>query len=495
MKYYSTRSGNKTGGVTAAEAIKQGLAEDGGLFMPETIPTLAQSDLAEMASLDYPHRAAKILKLFLTDYTDEELLADATAAYSPDRFEGGVAPVKEIGDGMYALELWHGPTAAFKDMALQLMPRLLSRALKKTGETRTAAILVATSGDTGKAALEGYRDVDQVKIQVFYPQNGVSRVQKMQMATQEGSNVDVCAIVGNFDDAQSGVKRIFSDHEIAAELNRRNCFLSSANSINWGRLVPQIVYYVSAYCDMAASGAITMGEALDVCVPTGNFGNIFAACIAKRMGVPLGKLVCASNCNNVLTDFLATGRYDRNREFHTTMSPSMDILISSNLERLLYTVAGAEKTGLYMKKLAAEGAYQVEPEVLKEIQSIFAGFFATEKQTAEAVRKFWNERHYLADTHTGVALSCAEQYRQECPGKTKMLVVSTASAYKFAADVYASLTGSRPQNELGALDELSALTGSEIVAPLRGIGKRTVHFSRVIRPEEMEQTVLSFAEK
>ncbi len=306
MNYKSTRS-LKNEAVSAAVAIKNGLAPDGGLYMPEEIPTLTHADLARLASLSYPERAAKILSMYLSDYTEEELLLDCRIAYGEERFPGGAAPVCEIDGQVYSLELWHGPTCAFKDMALQIMPRLLSRALKKTGETRTALILVATSGDTGKAALEGYRDVEGVKILVFYPTDGVSHIQKLQMITQEGKNVGVRGIYGNFDDAQSGVKRIFSDADIRRELDGEGVFLSSANSINWGRLAPQIAYYVSAYCDMVKDRRIAMGEALDVVVPTGNFGNIFAAYLARRMGVPLGRLVCASNKNDVLTESLATG--------------------------------------------------------------------------------------------------------------------------------------------------------------------------------------------
>ena len=306
MKFQSTRD-LTAAKFSAAQVIKQGLAADGGLFIPEKIPTLTEAEITALCGMDYPARAAKILGKFLSDYTEEELLADCKAAYSPESFRGGAAPLVRVDDVIHSLELWHGPTAAFKDMALQIMPRLLSRALVKTGEERTALILVATSGDTGKAALEGYKDIDRIKMAVFYPVDGVSRVQKLQMQTQTGSNVYVCAIKGNFDDAQSGVKKIFSDANIAKELNDKGYFLSSANSINWGRLAPQIVYYVSAYCDLLANGTLKMGESMNVAVPTGNFGNIFAAYLAKLMGLPIGRLICASNRNNILTDFLATG--------------------------------------------------------------------------------------------------------------------------------------------------------------------------------------------
>jgi threonine synthase len=493
MNYYSTRSGKNSAPVSAAQAIKQGLADDGGLFMPESIPALAPDALEKLAALDYPHRAAEILGMFLTDYSYDELLADAELSYAPDRFVGGAAPVKHIGGNFYALELWHGPTAAFKDMALQIMPRLLTRALKKTGEERTATILVATSGDTGKAALEGYRDIDQIKIQVFYPQNGVSRVQKLQMATQLGNNVDVCAIEGNFDDAQSGVKKIFADKAISDELSSRGFFLSSANSINWGRLAPQIVYYISAYCDMMNSGSIKLGDEIDVCVPTGNFGNIFAAYIARRMGLPLGRLVCASNCNNVLTDFIESGKYDRNREFHTTMSPSMDILISSNLERLIYTVAGEKETARCMSELASRGEYTVSESTYAEIAKTFVGYYSSEEQTAEAIKNTWEKNGYLMDTHTGVAYSCARRYADKSGTENKILVVSTASAYKFASDVYESIFSAKPEDPLAALDMLSEKTSTEIAYPLRKIGERKLRFERVINPCDMEKAVLDFA--
>ncbi|MBQ4043503.1 MAG: threonine synthase, partial [Clostridia bacterium] len=339
MKFISTRDTSASpAGVSSAEAIKQGLAPDKGLYMPVSIPALTREDLEKLSGMPYEQRAADILSRFLTDYDKDALLADCTAAYAEDRFPGGAAPLVDIGGGIHSLELWHGPTCDLKDMALQIMPRLLSRALTMTGEQRLAHILVATSGDTGKAALEGYRDVPGVKITVFYPVDGVSAMQKRQMTTQLGENVNVCAVYGNFDDAQNGVKAIFADNALAEKANDAGFFFSSANSINWGRLAPQIVYYVSAYCDLVKSGTVQMGDEVNVCVPTGNFGNIFAAYIAREMGLPLGRLICASNANCVLTDFIRTGHYDRNRKFYNTMSPSMDILISSNLERLLFAL-------------------------------------------------------------------------------------------------------------------------------------------------------------
>ena len=492
MNYISTRGNG--GKVSAARAIQQGLASDGGLFVPEALPTLSAADLDDLRKRPYPERAARVLSLFLTDYTEEELLADCRAAYSDTAFVGGTAPLVSVGGPLEVLELWHGPTAAFKDMALQIMPRLLSRALTKTGETRTALILVATSGDTGKAALEGYRDIPQIKMMVFYPVDGVSRVQKLQMATQQGENLTVCAIRGNFDDAQNGVKAIFGDREIAAELDRKGYFLSSANSINWGRLAPQIVYYVSAYCDLLNAGKLRMGDRFNVCVPTGNFGNIFAAYLAKRMGLPVGRLICASNANNILTDFLETGVYDRNRPFHLTMSPSMDILISSNLERLLWFVAGPEQTAAYMKQLRETGRYEVGRDVLAAIQSDFVGYYADEPLTAATIRETLAESGYLADPHTAVALAAAKRFLKESGETAPLVVDSTASPYKFANNVYRAITGKEPAGDLEALDQLAAETGTEIPYPLSGLGQRKVRFSTVIDREEMPAQVLGFAD-
>jgi len=491
MKYYSTRDSQKNL-YDSAEVIKQGLASDGGLFIPEAIPQLSKNDILELCKLSYAQRAAKILSMFLTDYTYEELLSDCEEAYSESSFPGGAAPLKKVNDSIYSLELWHGPTAAFKDMALQIMPRLLSRALVKTGENNTALILVATSGDTGKAALEGYKDIDHIKIMVFYPVDGVSKVQKLQMATQTGSNVNVCAIKGNFDDAQTGVKKIFSDRTAAEKLLDNSYILSSANSINWGRLAPQIVYYVSAYCDMISNGDINYGETVNVCVPTGNFGNIFAAYISKLMGLPLNKLICASNANNVLTDFLTTGTYDRNRKFHTTMSPSMDILISSNLERLLCFASTEEKTAKYMSELSTNGKYTVDAETKATIDNNFIGFCADESDTAVTLKKFYETYGYLADTHTSVALNCAEQYIEKFDDGKKIIVASTASPYKFAADVYKSITNENAKSDTDALSQLSELTNTEISYPLRNLTERKVNFDTVIEPAEMLNEVYKF---
>ena len=488
MLYKSTRS-DKNAEFESAYVIKNGLAADGGLYVPKELPQISVDDLDSLRHMDYPHRAADILSRFLTDYTYDELLADCQSAYREESFPGGAAPMSAEYNGQRLLELWHGPTAAFKDMALQIMPRLLSRALVKTGETRCAYILVATSGDTGKAALEGYRDVPHTRITVFYPVDGVSRVQKLQMATQLGENVKVYAIEGNFDDAQNGVKQLFGDAEMAEELNSAGYFFSSANSINWGRLAPQIVYYVSAYCDMLNSGAIKPGDEVNICVPTGNFGNILAAYIAKCAGLPFGRLICASNTNNVLTDFLTSGTYDRNRKFHVTMSPSMDILISSNLERLLYFTCGPELTAEYMLALKGEGKYSVAPEVFAKIHRDFVGYYANEDETAATIRKMYSEHGYLCDTHTAVAVCCADKYLTETHDSRPIITASTASPYKFAKDVYRSLTGKTADGDLEALAQLNALTGVAVPYPLEGIGERAVRFKDVIAASGMKDAV------
>ena len=493
MNYFSTRSGAKGAPKTAAQVIKQGLAEDGGLFMPESIPSIDMEFIKSLCGLSYHERAAKVLSLFLTDYTYEELLDCADKAYNYT-FDGFAAPVSMlIGEDLRVLELWHGPTCAFKDMALQIMPRLLSLALKKTEEKRTAHILVATSGDTGKAALEGYKDVDQIKITVFYPEDGVSRMQKLQMATQEGSNVKVCAIKGNFDDAQTGVKQIFADADVAKALDENGMFLSSANSINWGRLAPQVVYYISAYCDLLSEEDIKEGEMIDVTVPTGNFGNIFAAYIAKLMGLPINKLICASNKNNILTDFLNTGIYDRNREFYATMSPSMDILISSNLERLLYLIAGPEKTKGYMEKLNKEGRYEVDADVLAKIKENFCAYYCDENNCAETIKSIFDKYSYLSDTHTAVAIYSAQKFVEDNKTGYKNVVASTASAYKFAADVMKSLgndvSGMEDKDVLAALSEYSK---TDIPAPLATLFTKEVRFKESIEKnkESMVKVIL-----
>lgn len=496
MKFVSTRALNNPKEYSAAEVIKQGLAPDGGLFVPTEIPALAEADLERLAGMTYPERAAEIMGLYLTDYTHEELLSAANAAYGAPKFpEATPTPITKVGD-LELLELWHGPTSAFKDMALQIMPHLLSMALTKTGETRDALILVATSGDTGKAALEGYADVPRVKIHVFYPTDGVSRIQKKQMATQQGSNVNVTAIYGNFDDAQNGVKAIFADAEMASLLDKEGLFLSSANSINWGRLVPQVVYYISAYCDLMNAGRLQMGDLMDVVVPTGNFGNIFACCLAKRMGLPVGKMICASNQNNVLTDFINNGVYDRRRTFYQTVSPSMDILISSNLERLLWLVAGPEKCASYMEALRTDGVYAVDSAVLEAVQAEFAAYFCDEALTKNVLREFYQQKKYLADTHTAVALSAALRHRRANEEENRtILVASTASPYKFSPAVLEAMGKEVPEDGFEALRNLQKISG--VPAPERLAALETLEdrFTEVIAAGDMKEAVLAFARR
>ncbi|MBO7150519.1 MAG: threonine synthase, partial [Clostridia bacterium] len=474
------------------EVIAMGLAPDGGLFMPTSIPAIGDEEWEHLRTLSYPALAADILHRYLDDYSEQELLEDANAAYGPQKFPEGAPAVNEVSDKLYSMELWHGPTCAFKDMALQMMPRLLSRALKKTNESKTALILVATSGDTGKAALEGFKDVDGVKIMVFYPAEGVSDTQKLQMITQEGQNVSVCGICGNFDDAQNGVKTIFADEIFEKALAGANVFLSSANSINWGRLVPQIVYYVRGYLTLVNQGKIKMGETVDVCVPTGNFGNILAAYFAKKMGVPFGKFICASNHNNVLTDFFASGTYNRNRPFFQTISPSMDILISSNLERLLYLVCGAQKTALYMKELKENGAYTLGADEFEAIAGAFVGYFASDEATKETLRKVYEENGYLADTHTSVALDAAISYQKTAESQNAILVASTASPFKFSEDVLSALKGDGAQTK-NAAKELAASTGAQIPQQLANLAQKAVRFSSVIEKNAMQDAVWQFA--
>ena len=447
MKYKSTRSG--AGFVSASEAICKGIAEDGGLFVPDHLPKYSYETLCQMKNLDYIGRAERILSDFLPDFTKEEIEECLSAAYAPDKFGGSnPAPLSLEQNGsknMYFLELWHGPTSAFKDMALQLLPQLLTKSMKKQCSSKEAVILVATSGDTGKAALEGFKDVDGTKMIVFYPENGVSPMQKLQMETQEGENVEVCGVSGNFDDAQTGVKKIFTDLELGQRLKEHDMLFSSANSINWGRLLPQIVYYFSSYCDLMNSGEIDYeGEKINIVVPTGNFGNILAAYYAKEMGLPVKKLICASNSNHVLTDFLKTGSYDRNREFHLTISPSMDILISSNLERLLYHLTGQDNNRVraYMKSLSETGRYTVEEDVRKQLDELFYSGYCDDEKTKSAIKMMYDTENYLCDPHTAVAVEVYHEYVETTGDEeTPTILVSTASPYKFSRSVLEAISG------------------------------------------------------
>ena len=493
MYYVSTRDHSLQ--YTPAQAIAQGLSRDGGLFLPVSIPKLPEGALKKMTGMTYQQRAQYIMSLYLEDFTAEELGQFAEKAYGPDKFDTpAVAPLKKVDDGTYCLELWHGPTCAFKDMALQMLPYLLTASLKKNQEEKTVCILVATSGDTGKAALEGFKDVDHTKIMVFYPKDGVSDIQQLQMATQEGANVGVSAVVGNFDDAQTGVKTLFSDESLREELAQRGYFLSSANSINWGRVLPQIVYYISAYCDLLAQGAVTEGEPVNFCVPTGNFGNILSAFYAKEMGLPIGRLLCASNSNNVLTDFIATGKYDRNRPFYNTVSPSMDILISSNLERLLYLLSGGDDKLVagYMKELSDTGCYQVSEEMRKKIQSVFVGGFSSEAETEATIGKMMDEHKYLIDTHTAVAFHVLEQYRKETGDQTKTVVASTASPFKFCDAVLDALNVTDKATGTALLDQLADVSGMPAPQPLATLKDKQVRFTSWTEKEQMRTVVTDF---
>ena len=484
MQYLSTRDSALR--VSAQEAIVRGLAPQSGLFVPETFP---QADLDAWKNLSYPELAEKVLAGFLTDYS-ADFLHTATASTYGAAFGGKAGETVKVRDGLYSLELWHGPTCAFKDYALQLMPKLLVEAKKNLGRTEKTLILVATSGDTGKAALDGYHDILGVEIAVFYPTGGTSEIQRLQMATQEGANVAVYAVRGNFDDAQTGVKKVFGDKAIAAELEKRNIRLSSANSINWGRLVPQIVYYFAAYAQLLKAGKITFGDEVDFCVPTGNFGDILAGYYAKQMGLPVGKLVCASNENNVLTDFLTTGTYTAKREFFKTTSPSMDILVSSNLERLLYHVTGsdAEVAG-FMQQLAATGSYTVRPETLAAIQETFSCGWSSEAEVAGEIRSRYEKDGYLCDTHTAVAFHVAAQKKRQ---GVPMVVLSTASPFKFPRSVLSALGKAAPENDFEAMQQLEAATGHAAPASLAALRSKPERFDTVIAPAQIAEVALGY---
>ena len=465
------------------------------MFLPEVTPKLPEGALEKLVDMTYQGRAQYIMGLYLDDFTPEELADFAEKAYGPDRFDTPeVAPLRKVNDDTYCLELWHGPTCAFKDMALQMLPHLLTASLKKNQEEKTVCILVATSGDTGKAALEGFRDVDKTRILVFYPKDGVSDIQQLQMATQEGNNVGVSAVVGNFDDAQTGVKTLFSDPELREQLAQRGYFLSSANYINWGRVLPQVVYYISAYCDLLKQGAIALGEAINICVPTGNFGNILAAFYAREMGLPVQRLLCASNSNNVLTDFIATGTYDRNRLFYNTVSPSMDILISSNLERLLYLLSGGDDALVadYMRQLSETGRYKVSDPIREQVQSIFIGGYASEGDTEKTIAVMKQEYDYLIDTHTAVAFHVLNQYRVRTGDMTKTVVASTASPFKFCDAVLDALNVTDKASGTALLEQLEQVTGVPAPRPLATLKDKRVRFDGWTEKEQMKEVVTDF---
>lgn len=479
-------------------AMKEGLSSEGGLFVPDSFPKLTDADYSFLVGATYIKRAAYILHQFLDGFSLEELEEYCEKAYGNQKFgDGEPTPLYHYDESTAYLELWHGPTCAFKDMALQMLPHLLTASVKKTGDSRTVCILVATSGDTGKAALDGFADIDGAKIIVFYPKDGVSEIQKMQMITQKGSNVFVSGVNGNFDDAQTGVKTIFTDEAYNKALNENGVVLSSANSINWGRLVPQVVYYISAYCDLVKEGKIALGDTFNVCVPTGNFGNILAAYYAKKMGLPVGKLICASNSNNVLTDFINTGVYDKNREFLLTMSPSMDILISSNLERYLYDASGEDDDYIntLMTALKETGKYEVRDDIKAKIKENFYGDFATEEETLAEIQRAFSEKHYLMDTHTAVAASVLRKYREQTGDHTVCVVASTANPYKFADSVLKGLQEAPKGDEferLAYLQQVSGLLVPQQLSQLKAMEKR---FTTYCEKDEMKQVVSQFLAK
>ena len=493
MFYKSTRNSNLK--VTASEAIARGISEEGGLFVPEYFPSV-KNELEELRKLDYIALSKKILSLYLTDYTEDEINECAEKAYETSKFSGEQVRVHEVEneDGIYSLELWHGPTCAFKDMALQILPHLLTKAFKKQADGKKAVILVATSGDTGKAALEGFKDVENTEIIVFYPENGVSPMQLRQMNTQEGNNVCVCAVKGNFDDCQTQVKRIFTSEDLRAKLADNNMLFSSANSINWGRLLPQIVYYFYSYFRfLDRMGVEGTDEEINIAVPTGNFGNILAAYYAKMMGLPVNKFICASNSNNVLTDFINTGKYDRERKFYTTISPSMDILVSSNLERLLYHLADCDdaKTASWMKALNEKGEYTGDADTANKVSELFAAYCCDEKETEVTIKNTFDNSSYLIDTHTAVAFKAVNDYRENSEDYTPVIIASTASPYKFSKSVLSVLSDFDSEDEFEIVDKLSEISGLEVPAALKALKTKKTRFTNVCDRESIAQFVMN----
>ena len=487
LLYKSTRDAEKT--VTASQAILKGLADDGGLFVPVSIPKLPVS-LGELKEMTYQEIAYIVMKEFLTDFTEEELKSCIAKAYDSKFDTEEIAPLAKVEDAYY-LELFHGATIAFKDMALSILPHLLTTSAKKNQVKNEIVILTATSGDTGKAALAGFADVEGTKIIVFYPKNGVSRVQELQMVTQKGDNTSVVAIHGNFDNAQSGVKAMFENKELEKELNEAGYQFSSANSINIGRLVPQVVYYVYAYAKLLQNEEIAEDEEINVVVPTGNFGNILAAYYAKNMGIPIAKLICASNENKVLYDFFQTGTYDRNREFVLTTSPSMDILISSNLERLIYKISGedARKDTDLMTELKTKGSYAITGEMKANLADFAAGY-ATEEQVAKTIHDVYEDTGYVMDTHTAVAATVYKAYREDSKDDRKTVIASTASPYKFAGSVMSAIDPKyKGQDDFKLIEELQKVSGTELPNAIKEIMNAEIRHNTECDVDQMEQTV------
>lgn len=497
MQMLSTRG---AGAVTPSLAILRGLAPDGGLYVPRTFPSFTMEEIASMQAMDYPQRALLVLGRFLPDFSRQELAAAIAGAYGTGFDSEKVAPLRAVGTRAHALELWHGPTLAFKDMALQLLPHLLTLSAKKNGEQREIFILVATSGDTGKAALEGFLDVPGTRCCVFYPREGVSQAQKLQMATTGGSNTHVIAVEGNFDDAQSGVKRIFSDAAFGQKLLEQGRVLSSANSINFGRLVPQIVYYFSAYADLLAEGAIAPGDAVNFCVPTGNFGDILAADYARKAGLPVGRLICASNENNVLTDFIQTGVYDiADRPFYKTITPSMDILISSNLERLLFDLSGCDgaRIAQLMADLAGKKRYAIGEDMAQAMRARYWAGCVDQAGVRAEIARTWREEGYLMDTHTAVASAVLRDYQRQTGDARRSVIVSTASPYKFGASVLGAIAGDaacQGLDDFGCCRALAELTGTREPEQIRALPHLPVRHRATCGKDEMAQAVLGAVE-
>jgi threonine synthase len=493
MHYYSTRGKSKY--ATASETIIKGLAPDGGLYVPaEVVTPFAPDNIPGGVYIDL---APTIFKPFLTDYDEDEIKTMVQAAYSQKVFDHPeVTPVIRLSDQLHVLELWHGPTSAFKDIALQLLPRLLTSALNKSGAKTEVVILTATSGDTGKSALEGFRDVPGIRIFVYYPKNGVSEVQMLQMTTQEGRNVEVAAVEGNFDDAQAGVKQIFNDHRLAVKLAKDGYQLSSANSINWGRLLPQIVYYFYAYSDLAGKGIIETGEQINFVVPTGNFGNILAGYYARQLGLPIHRLICAANSNNILSDFINSGLYMSRRPLHLTLSPSMDILISSNLERLLFEISGhdAELISSLMQNLADRGEYSIGQETLTKLQQLFWSDFANDSETLKAIATTYTDCNYLIDTHTAVGKAVLDKYLARTNDSHHSVLLSTANPFKFAGSVIQALFGRSRFDRISELELINILareTGNPVPHNLTGLDQKPVIHKQVIARENMHDHLLS----
>ena len=491
MSFFSTRGESC---VTASQAILRGIAPDGGLYVPAMFQSVPPERLTTLTEMSYEQRAVVILKRFLEDFSLKEIEEAVHAAYSPERFrDPAVAPVKQLDSATWALELFHGPTLAFKDIALQLLPHLLKLSAEKNGEDREVCILVATSGDTGKAALEGFRDVPGTSCTVFYPLDGVSDVQRLQMVTTGGSNTHVIAVRGNFDDAQTGVKELFGSEEFREKMAAKGKTLSSANSINLGRLVPQVVYYFSAYADLLKAHTIAAGDPVNFCVPTGNFGDILAAYYARSMGLPVNKLICASNRNNVLTDFLNSGLYSTHRTFFKTISPSMDILVSSNLERLLYEAADRDGALIrtWMNQLKESGSYSVGEQRLDWLLDTFWGGFADDRNTVAEIRKRWEQDRYLMDPHTAVGSHVLREYRQKTGDDTPTVIVATASPYKFAADVLNALTGDNAGGDpFAASEALANLTGIPMPEQVGKLRELPVRHTAECDRDKMGQAVL-----